>query len=269
MEPLVILRADPLDLLFENRNKDYGAYPLRKYYAQRLLLSLGIVFSCVVLLSYFYLSFRDLTTKRKMPAVVGDLFIGPYVPIQPVKLIVPPSIPSAPKPPSAVVLKTPVIVRDARVTSMTSVEDLGTHIIGLETISGQGHEDHQPGNRNGSLTVAKAPDSTEGISEIFDRVEQMPEFPGGQEALKRFLQKNLRMPENNMEAGTQVKIYARFVVGKDGRVRDAEITQGSDEVFNKEVRRVILKMPDWKPGMQHNRNVAVYFSLPVNFVAAE
>lgn len=270
MEPLVILRADPLDLLFENRNKDYGAYPLRKYYAQRLLLSLGIVFSCVVLLSYFYLRFGDLTTIRKVPEVVGDYFISTIEPPQTIKPIVPPSGPSAPRPPSTVEFKTPVIVSDAiTAKTMASIEDLGTHAIGLETTSGQGHEDHQPGNGNGSLSVAKAPDSTEGISEVFDRVEQMPEFPGGQEALKRFLQKNLHMPENNLEAGTQVKIIARFVIGNDGRVRDVEIAQGSDEVFNKEVRRVILKMPDWKPGMQHNRNVAVYFSLPVNFVVEE
>ena len=93
----------------------------------------------------------------------------------------------------------------------------------------------------------------------------MPEFPGGTEALKRFLQKNLRMPENNLEQ-VPGKSNRPFCGWPDGRVRDVEITQAADEVFNTEVRRVILKMPDWKPGMQNHRNVAVYFNLPVNFV---
>lgn len=79
--------------------------------------------------------------------------------------------------------------------------------------------------------------------------------------------KNLRMPENNLEAGSGVKVTASFVVGSDGKVRDIEILQASDPAFDQEVKRVILKMPDWKPGIQHNHPVAVYFTLPVNFVA--
>jgi periplasmic protein TonB len=99
--------------------------------------------------------------------------------------------------------------------------------------------------------------------------EVMPEFPGGIEALKRFLLKNLRMPENNLETGEQVKVIARFVVGADGRVRDIEIIQAADADFNQEVRRVVGKMPDWIPGSQNHRNVAVYFNLPVNFVKSD
>ena len=74
------------------------------------------------------------------------------------------------------------------------------------------------------------------------------------------------MPENNLEEGTHVKVIARFVVGSDGGVRDIEITLPSEPEFNAEVKRVIAKMPDWKPGAQNHRNVAVYFNLPVNFV---
>src|SRR5882757_10343927 len=86
------------------------------------------------------------------------------------------------------------------------------------------------------------------------RAEIMPEFPGGLEALKRFLMKNLRMPENNLEEGAQVQVIARFVVGLDGRVRDIEITRAADAEFNQEVKRVISKMPDWKPCSQNHRN---------------
>jgi protein TonB len=269
MEPLTILRADPLDLLFENRNKAYGAYPLRKYYAQRLMISLAIVLAGVVMISFLYLHFRDLIVIRKIPDL-PELVIGTVDPIQPAKTIAPPSRPVAPKPPAALEWVTPLIVPDpVAVSPMASIEDLGTQRIGLETTKGETGGDQLSVNGNASGIVSKAVDSTENSSVIFDHPEQMPEFPGGQEALKRFLQKNLLMPENNLETGEQVKVVARFVVGPDGKVRDVEITHSAEEVFNKEVRRVILKMPDWKPGMQHNRNVAVYFSLPVNFVTEE
>ena len=79
--------------------------------------------------------------------------------------------------------------------------------------------------------------------------------------------KNLRMPDNNLEAGTQIRVVARFVVGADGRVREIEITQTAEDAYNTEVKRVISKMPDWKPGMQNHRKVAVYFNLPVIFVS--
>jgi len=77
------------------------------------------------------------------------------------------------------------------------------------------------------------------------------------------------MPDNNLEAGTQVRVMARFVVDAEGRVSDIEITQPADPVFNAEVKRVISKMPDWKPGQQNHHHVSVYFSLPVNFVTSD
>jgi protein TonB len=270
MEPLTILRADPLDLLFENRNKAYGAYPLRKYYAMRLLISLGIVISGVVLISFIYLHFRGLEVLRSKRDVQAEVTLISVDQIQPVKPRAPPSRPTEPKPPATAEFLTPVIVSDPPAGSViATLEDLDNHDIGLLTSQGELGRDQQPGGGDGSGVTANATDSTENNPEIFEHPERMPEFPGGPEALKQFLQRNLRMPENNLEAGTQVKVIARFVVGPDGRVRDVETNQAADEIFNREVRRVILKMPEWKPGMQHNRNVAVYFSLPVNFVAEE
>jgi protein TonB len=270
MEPLDILRADPLDLLFEHRNKMYGAYPLRKYYPQRLIISMAIIFSGVVMLAFFYLRFRDQTVAGKKPDFTGDYIIQTIDPFLPPKPLPPPNLPHPPKPPAALEYVTPLIVRDEiPARTMAGIEDLGSHAIGLKTAAGESESEPTQSIGNGNEPAGTATDSAKITTEIFDHPEQMPEFPGGSEALKRFLQKNLRMPENNLESGTQVKVIARFVVGPDGRVRDVEILLAADEVFNREVRRVILKMPEWKPGMQHNRNVAVYFNLPVNFVAEE
>ena len=270
MEPLAILQTDMLDLLFENRNKLYGAYPLRKYYPQRLFISLAVVFLFVLICSFLYFNYQS--------APVYSRFLDPPDPhLVPVdfsprdKPVLPPVRPAAPKPPATIQNTTMVIVADRTAPKpIATVDQLQANVIGVKTLAGEADNGEPLNNANGQTGTAlqnKEPEAAK--PEIFDRAEVMPEFPGGIEALKRFLLKNLRMPDDNLEPGTQVRVMARFVVGADGRVRDIEITQPAGEVFNREVKRVISKMPDWKPGEQNHRRVAVYFSLPVNFVAAE
>jgi protein TonB len=153
---------------------------------------------------------------------------------------------------------------------MPTIEKIEATAIGLNTTAGPSDNGEPPANANsaGAAVIQKA-EPVENGKEVFKTAEVMPEFPGGAEALKRFLIRNLRMPENNLEEGAQVKVIARFVVGSDGRVRDIEITLPADAEFNAEVKRVIAGMPEWKPGSQNHRNVAVYFYLPVNFVRTE
>jgi protein TonB len=96
----------------------------------------------------------------------------------------------------------------------------------------------------------------------------MPEFPGGKEALIRFLQKNLQQP-NDFEEGQKVTVIASFVVDKDGSITGINITQHGRNDLDNEVVRVIKKMPRWKPGLQNGRSVAVYYKVPVTFVSTE
>jgi protein TonB len=270
MEPLAILQTDMLDLLFENRNKLYGAYPLRKYYPQRLFISMGIIFLFVFICSFFYFHFQSAPVYTRI-FNMPDPHIQTIDVDTKVKPVKPPPGITPPKPPTAFQHTTPVIVAEAP-KPMATVEDLQSNAIGVKTLAGEPENGLPQNNENGTGqtgTAVQIGEPDENKPEIFDRAQIMPEFPGGIEALKRFLLKNLRMPDDNLEPGTQVRVMARFVVGADGRVRDIEITQPAGEVFNREIKRVISKMPDWKPGEQNHRRVAVYFSLPVNFVAAE
>jgi len=271
MEPLAILHADPLDLLFENRNKLYGAYPLRKYYHQRLLLSMGIIMSLVVLISFTSLYPDSSSPLMQKHPEAPDITIRDINLRQEIKPLIPPARPAVPKPPATIAYSKPVIVADRNVPEpMPTIEKIETSAIGSKTIAGLPDNGEPPvsGNTMGATTTHNA-ETDENKNEVLKIAEIMPEFPGGTEALKRFLLRNLRMPENNLEEGAQVKVIARFVVGADGRVRDIEITLPADAEFNAEVKRVITKMPDWKPGSQNHRNVAVYFNLPVNFVRPE
>jgi len=271
MEPLAILRTDSLDLLFENRNKSYGAYTLRKYYPQRLMISMGIIVSLVALFTFGYMYPVSSSSFMQTHPMTPDYELK-YVDMS--REVKPPMLhakPSIPKPPATTAYFKPVIVPDRNVHEpMPTIEKIEATAIGLKTVTGSSDNGEPPVNGSSVGTVMEQNEEpVENKDEVLGTAEVMPEFPGGIEALKRFLIRNLHMPENNLEEGEQVKVIARFVVGADGKVRDIEITLPAEAQFNTEVKRVISKMPDWKPGSQNHRNVAVYYNLPVNFVRPE
>ena len=98
-----------------------------------------------------------------------------------------------------------------------------------------------------------------------DMVEQMPTFPGGTTELMRYIGEHLKYPTIAAENGTQGKVICRFVVGKDGQVRDVTIARSLDPYCDKEAIRVIKSMPKWIPGKQNGKAVAVNFTVPIVF----
>ena len=102
--------------------------------------------------------------------------------------------------------------------------------------------------------------------EIFTIVESMPEFPGGgQEALFKYLQKTMKYPQIAKENGIQGTVFVNFVVGKDGKIRDAKILRGVNKMLDEEAIRVVKAMHSWKPGKQRGKPVSVSYNLPIKF----
>lgn len=104
---------------------------------------------------------------------------------------------------------------------------------------------------------------------VFEVVEQMPDFPGGQGALMEFLSKNIKYPENAAKNKTQGRVIIQFVVGKDGTVTDPVVVRSVDPYLDKEALRVIGTMPKWTPGKQKGKEVAVKYTIPVAFKLTE
>lgn len=102
-------------------------------------------------------------------------------------------------------------------------------------------------------------------STIFQVVEEMPDFPGGQQALMQFLANNVRYPTVAQENGKQGRVIVSFIVRKDGSITDVKVERGVDPYLDKEAERVIGTMPKWKPGKQRGQNVNVKFTVPVTF----
>jgi len=102
--------------------------------------------------------------------------------------------------------------------------------------------------------------------QIFVVVEEMPSFPGGEEARLRFLSDNIRYPQMAREAGIQGSVFITFVVERDGSVTDVRITRGIGGGTDEEAIRVVRKMPRWTPGRQRGQPVRVQFTMPIRFV---
>ena len=103
-------------------------------------------------------------------------------------------------------------------------------------------------------------------SQVFYIVEEMPEFPGGELALRKFLANAIKYPVIAQENGIEGKVYVSFVVGKDGHVSDAWVVRSVDPSLDKEALRVVSSLPTWKPGKQRGQPVRVAFSVPISFV---
>ncbi|MBP7506797.1 MAG: TonB family protein [Prolixibacteraceae bacterium] len=102
-------------------------------------------------------------------------------------------------------------------------------------------------------------------AEIFVIVEDMPEFPGGELALRKWIADNIKYPVIAAENGIQGKVYVQFVVDRDGGISNARIARGIDPSLDQEALRVVNNLPKWKPGMQRGKPVRVSYTVPINF----
>jgi periplasmic protein TonB len=268
-----ILHANVLDIIFENRNKEYGAYELRTRYNKRLKNAMIIMLSTVVIFcSAIYIDghfFHHKITKIFSDRIT-EINISKIDESKPQELIKPQAAQPIKRQIATTTDYIPKIVHnDQRTNPPPTVDDLALKEIGPENKPGELAGNIVPassnGNEKGNSTETKS-DNTETI--IFERVEFMPEFPGGEAALQRFLAKNMRMPKD-LEPGTKIKVMAKFVVDENGNISAMQTVQSGGAEFDNEVLRVLKKMPKWKPGRQNGRNVAVYFNLPVTFLSQD
>ena len=267
-----ILKADVLDIIFDNRNKKYGAYMLRKFYHERLYKALGITFIFIALISLFVLlqkSEKNFGRPGEMITIMGSI-----LPTAAIEKIKPPATPEKPRPPA---ILRPIDAQ--QITTTIKIVDVSTDATKFATdmdnaaISNVTSDAVDGGKQivNGSSgTAIKTANTTEPVKAIdktkpVANAEVAPSFPGGEEALIKFLQKNLQNPED-IEEGQIVSVKIRFIVGYDGILKGFETVQDGGRPFNNEVIRVLKKMPDWIPGKTAGENVSVYYTIPVKFI---
>lgn len=266
-----LLHASLLDILFDGRNKEYGAYALRRNYNQRMLMAMGMALSVIFLFLF-------------LKSVMGADSVTPSAPgKENLKLTVinfpddvkklPDPLPKkpikaeTPQEPAATVKNTTYQLVEDNLIERTEVPDItmfDDKTSGLTNTPGNFNdrviEEHAApaGNGNGEKPV---------VNEAPLKPSSAPEFPGGLEALRKYLSRNLSAPEElGLESGQKVMVKVRFVVGKDGVVSIIEVIETGGSIFDKEVVRVCKKMPKWKPAIQNGEPVTVTYVLPVTFL---
>ncbi|RQO31757.1 hypothetical protein DBR32_07375 [Taibaiella sp. KBW10] len=122
-----------------------------------------------------------------------------------------------------------------------------------------------PGMSGMGVVEAPPPSRVPNGTETFTSVEQMPEFPGGANAMNQFLQKNIRYPKEAVEAKIQGKVFLKFVVTEMGEITNVTVVRSVDRILDREALRVVKSMPKWKPGKQNGKSVRVYYTLPISF----
>jgi protein TonB len=140
-------------------------------------------------------------------------------------------------------------------------EEIETSESSTEAISGP--VSHVSGPVMAGPPVATQEEGDEG--EVFEIVEQNPSFPGGTEALMKWLSKNLKYPASAQENSIQGRVLVQFVVNKDGSIVEPKVLRSVDPALDKEALRVVSAMPKWQPGKQRGKTVRVRFTLPVTF----
>ena len=271
MDSNKILSADVLDIIFEGRNKDYGAYQLRKTYNKRLAISLAIMAGIILFVFLAYLASSAIGGDEGPKKVIVQDVQLQEVKQEEKKEPPPPPPPPKPEPPKVEITKftPPKIVKDEEVKEEEKppeVEKLEETKIG--TINQEGEKDQgivAPPVSDEGKGVIEAPKKDEtDYDKTFTKVEIESEYPGGASAWQRYLNKNLRYPQDAIDNEIQGTIIVQFIVDKAGVVSDVEAISGPNELRDEAVR-VIKKSGQWTPAVQNGRQVKSYKKQPIVF----
>ena len=257
------------DIVFENRNKLYGAYALRLEYGSNVqratIIGVGI-FLLMFLLPELYARLK--TTDEKDIAFMVE---AETIKITPEKLtpVVPPKVETPPPTVKTVRSRLYEVLPDEQVAiemPPPTVDMLADAQTGQQTVEGEVFTDlvipptEIAGTGKGDVVEVKPKEE-----ETLLFAEQQPEYFGGQEAFAKFLQKNLRYPRAAAQAGVQGRVFVEFTVGTDGKIEKAKTIKGIGFGCDEEALRVVNLMPNWMAGKQSGRPVRVRFTLPIAF----
>jgi protein TonB len=263
---LDILKNQWLDIVFEGRNKLYGAYELRKSNrktSMRALIFGAIVFSLAVsapLIASLLPSGAD--EDENLDVKITAVKLPPKK--QEEKK---PDIPPPPPPPKVDQVKfvKPVVAKaEDVVEEIVEVKEIKDKKIGAETIKGDPDAVLTVDEPVGTGTTAVVEED----NTVYNTagIEQKPEFPGGMDKFYKFVGNNYQTPE---EDGLKGKVYVTFVVEKDGSLTDIKVLRDIGYGTGKEAVRVLNKCPKWIPGEQNGKKVRVLYSLPITIQSAE
>ncbi len=252
------------ELVFQGKNKAYGAYQLRGDSNKRHNLAMIIV-TVVALIAFSVPKLVEIMEKSKLKETNVEVMKMSTLEKAEVKNDIKKVEPVEPPPPlkSSIKFVAPVIAKDEEVTEkdeMKSQEELTKANVAISVADVKGVS-------GGTVDIAdvKAAVTEVEPEKIWDVIEQMPSFPGGDGELMATLSKNIKYPVIAQENGIEGKVILGFVVTKTGAISDVTVLRSLDSSCDKEAIRVVKLLPKWIPGKQNGENVNVRYTLPVVF----
>lgn len=249
------------EIVFEKRNKEYGAYKLRKGYTRTLGVGLviGIVIICTVIITPFInakvtQSNRQVKEERIVEIQMENLD-------QPTETVAAP--PPPPPPPAEEVQAQTKYVPPVVVDSVKPEEEV--QFMTADEISIEVQDTEVTEEVVIQEVVAEEIEEEEEEIQPFIRVEEMPEFPGGEIELLKYINEHVVYPEVAKENNIQGRLTVQFCVKADGSIGEIIVLRGVDPELDNEARRVISELPKFKPGKQGGKAVPVWYTVPINF----
>ncbi len=265
---LDIFNPEWLNVVFKGRNQAYGAYELRKENPRNTnkALLIAVAFFVFVLASpTIWNKIQGFIPKADPKLKVTDVVLQPPPPLDAAKP--PPPPPKEPPKPKVdqVRFPPPVVKPDNEVREKDPPTEKQLEVAdpGQKEQKGDPNQEvriDEPVGNADVKNVTEAVDNT-----VFSAVEINPEYPGGEAAFGKFLQKNIKYPAMAKENNIQGKVYITFVVERDGSLTDIKIVRDPGSGLGDEAERVLKISPHWKPGIQNGKPVRVQYTVPVNF----
>ena len=274
MSKVDLLDKSWVELVFEGKNKEYGAYALRRDTGKRNIKAMLIVFAVIIAIMVgVWAKVAIENAFPKKVAMETDVELSKLAQKKEAKVEkkAPVKVEEqkvVEKVKSSVKFTPPVIKKDDEVKpeeELKSQEDLNKTNTAIGSFDVQGNDETGGEVLKAKEVIAQPEPPKEEETKIFEVVEQMPSFPGGQAALFEFLSKNIRYPVVAEENGIQGRVIVTFVVERDGSITDVRVVKSVDPSLDKEAVRVTKSMPHWNPDMQNGGPVRVKFTLPVTF----
>ncbi len=270
-----ILQADVLDIIFDGKNKQYGAYDLRKTYNRRLAKAL-LITAGIALLIFLGSAFASVFTRPAQDRLdVRDTQLAEIKKDVPPPVVPPPPPVMTPPPVINQVRFTPPrIVPDEEVKPDEQIEEIPDDAaISDKTVVTDNKDDViiAPVEPKGTQIIETPVKKEEDEDKIFTKVENEAEFPGGDGAWKRYLEKNLNAdtPVDNGAPAGPYQVIVQFIVSKDGSISDVKALSEHGYGMEAEALKIIKKGPAWKAALQNGRNVNAYRKQQITFVVPE
>jgi len=269
------------DLVFEGKNKDFGAYVIRTDSPKRhnkavLWTIIGAVIFGLLAFGFVkanqYLEERRLAEQGEQEEVLIDMSQEAEEPEEQQERLEQPKPEVLPE----------EVLKSVKVTELQIVEDdkvkkedeIKTQDELKETETAFGQKDNEKGTEDRNVTrtlkeevvVEKKVEAPKEVKEeVFRSVEQMPQFPGGEAALMKYLSSHINYPPMAAENNVQGRVVVQFVVDKTGKVGEVKVVRSVDKDLDKEAVRVCKSLPKFTPGRQNGQAVSVWYTLPVTF----